>query len=64
MPIKFTYKKIRKLRKTLTEEVAATVPMLTTDHLMLVEMRVQTAIMADIDDGEVEKERNNFKRND
>lgn len=58
----FNYKKIRKLRESLTEEVSAQTSILTVDHLKLIEMRVQTAIMADLDDDEVEKERSNFKK--
>lgn len=58
---KLSYKKIRKLRQILTDELGATSPALTVEHLKLVELRVQTALLAGLDDDEVSKEEEEFK---
>lgn len=59
MPTNFTYTKLRKLRQTLYEELLTQFPTLTLEHYRLLEMRIQTAIMAgllEMDTDEAAKE--------
>ena len=52
-----TYKDIRALRSALIDEIAEQTPHLTTDHLVLVEMRIQTLLMAgDISISDIKEE--------
>lgn len=58
----WTYKKIRELRDTLTEELRSQVSTLTVDHLMLIEMRIQNILSSGLDEKAVELEKVEFKK--
>jgi hypothetical protein len=50
----YTYKKIQLMRESLTEEAKLSFPSITVEVLILVEHRLQTAIMAGLFDDDVD----------
>ena len=59
----FNYKKVQELRNLLTDEISNHSTVMTVEHLKLAEMRLQTAIMAGLDDRDVDKEKLQWQRN-
>ena len=56
MAKQYTYKKIQAMRDSMIEEMKASLPAgITIEHLKLVEMRIQTAIMAGLFDDDLKK---------
>lgn len=53
----YNYKKIQEMRHALKEELIETgIAILTVEHYKLIEMRIQTAIMADLIDSDIKSE--------
>lgn len=52
----YNYKKIQEMRSMLMEEMKQTFPTLTVEVLMLVEQRLQSAIMAGLLDVDIKEE--------
>jgi len=52
----YTYKKIQEMRSMLIEEIKQVFPTITCDVLILVEHRVQTAIMSGLFDKDIKDE--------
>lgn len=59
--INLSYKQIQIMRELLIEEMRASFTTISVEHLKLVEMRLQTLIMARLDKDAIELERKNFK---
>lgn len=59
---KYTYKKIQEMRESLIQEIKLIFPTVTCDVLRLVEMRIQTALMAGLFDDDIKKETNKKKQ--
>lgn len=59
---KYTYKKIQEMRESLIEEIKLIFPTVTCDVLRLVEMRIQTALMAGLFNDDIKKETNKKKQ--
>ncbi len=53
----YNYKQIQKMRATLFEEMKESFGIVNIEHHKLVEMRVQTAIMAGLVDQDIDKEK-------
>lgn len=53
----YNYKQIKKMREDLFEELKDSFGILNVEHHKLLEMRVQTAIMAGLMDNDIEKEK-------
>ena len=49
----YNYEKLQKLRDLIISEMRESFPTMTTEHYMLVEMRLQSVIMAGLDDTDV-----------
>lgn len=62
MSINFDYKKIREIRALCIEEIASDITNLTTEHIKLAEMRVQTIIMAGLDETDIVKEKSKWQK--
>lgn len=58
-----TYKQIQLMRELLIEELSTQFSYVGVPQLELVELRLQTLIMAGLDRDDIAMERNNFKRN-
>lgn len=58
MAKEYNYKQIQKMREALLEETKESFGLLNVEHHKLVEMRVQTAIMAGLIDNDIDKEKN------
>ena len=56
MSINYTYKKIQEMRAILIEEIKTQFPSITVEVLLLVEKRLQTAIMANLLDDDIKLE--------
>lgn len=56
MKAEYNYKKIQEMRAMLTEEVKLSFPTINAEILLLVEERLQTAIMAGLLDGDIKEE--------
>lgn len=58
----FEYSEIRKIRDLVLDEMKNEVGILTVDHLILAEMRVQTIILAGADEEKVKKEKPQWQK--
>jgi hypothetical protein len=56
MATNYTYKKIQEMRAILIEEIKTQFPAITVDVLMLVEQRLQTAVMGNLFDTDIKEE--------
>ncbi len=59
--LNLTYKQIQLMRDLLIEEIRSNFTTITVEHLKLIEMRIQTLIMAHLDKDAIEMEKKNFK---
>lgn len=56
------YREIQKIRKILLDEVASGATVLSVEHLQLVEMRVQTIVMAKLTFEDIKKEEKSWQK--
>ena len=56
MTTNLTYKQIQKIREDILQELLLMFPTPTVELMRLVDMRVQSVLMADLDDKKVEKD--------
>lgn len=57
MAKEYNYKQIQKMREALFQEMKDSFGVLTIEHFKLLEMRIQTAIMAGLIDQDIDKEK-------
>lgn len=57
-----SYKKIRELRKLIWSEIESEFKAISVEHYMLAEMRLQSVIMAGLDDDDVKVEKISWQK--
>lgn len=61
--VELDYKEIREIRKLVLDEMSSQFILLSTDHYIIAEMRIQTIIQAKLIAADVGKEQSNWKKN-